>query len=202
MLEPQRPLGRDSRNFPTRGEEGGGASATGEGRAGGRDAPGPLPGSPLAAPLCAGARAASLRRAGPAHAHSRASRLAHNEGGGPSRARPPTLPSGPGRRAGGSAWRAEALRGSLSSRPSSGASGRRRAWEGRAGARASSQSPHGLRASPRAKPAPHLYPAEHGHLSTLGETGVLANFGGDFAGDLASRAQVSLEPTELLPLAF
>lgn len=92
--------------------------------------------------------------------------------------------------------------GSLASGPPSEEPFPRRAWEGRAGARASPQSPHRSRASPRAKPAPHLYPAEHGHLSTLGETGGLENFGGDFAGDVASRAQVSLEPTELLPLAF
>lgn len=98
MLEPQRPLGRDSRNFPTRGEEGGGASAAGEGRAGGRAGRSrPAPGlSACGAALrgCSGGFPAAGR---PAHAHSRASRLAHNEGGGPARARPPTLPSGSAR---------------------------------------------------------------------------------------------------------
>lgn len=101
MLEPQRPLGRDSRNFPTRGEEGGGASAAGEGRAGGRAGRSrPATGlSACGAALrgCSGGFPAAGRTR-PAHAHSRASRLAHNEGGGPARARPPTLPSEPARR--------------------------------------------------------------------------------------------------------
>lgn len=54
MLEPQRPLGRDSRNFPTRGEEGGGAwrrRGEGRGKQGGTGIPRPTPlGSHRAAP--------------------------------------------------------------------------------------------------------------------------------------------------------
>lgn len=224
MLEPQRPLGRDSRNFPTRGEEGGGASAAGEGRAGGRAGRSrPATGlSACGAALrgCSGGFPAvgRARPAPPTPTPARPGSRTMREADPPGRARrrsPQDLPGGsrPGGLAGGRereegrsspgkpllAVPLEPRAGGLASGPPSEEPFPRRAWEGRAGARALPQSSHRSRASPRAKPALHLYPAEHGHLSTLGETGGLANFGGDF---VASRAQVSLEPTELLPLAF
>lgn len=156
MLEPQRPPGRDSRNFPTRGEEGGGASAAGEGRAGGRDAPRPAPG--LSA---CGARSArvlgrlpSLRRAAPpTPTPARPGSRTMREADPPAAPRPPQAPTLPTRaaRPGGrsrglsrSTWPAEALGRSLSSGagPSGarwGASGRRpRLGPARGGA-----APHG-----------------------------------------------------------